>query len=81
MQAEAKELYVYTKDQFINELKRISPECISPLIVVRRIVKKAIDKYIIDYCSKGTNPEDIFSQEDFQEVSKKLYEEVMNNTL
>ena len=79
--AEAKELYFYTKDHFIENLERITPFSAAPIIAVRQTIKKAIDKYIIDYCSKGTNPENIFSQEDFQIVSNKLYEEVMSGEL
>ena len=81
MSVEARELYLHTKNFYIEELKKISPECISPIIIIRQIVKKAIDKYIIDYCTKETNPKDIFSQDDFKQVSDKLYEEIMNNEL
>jgi len=80
-QAEAKELYSYTKNQFIEELEKISPDSVSVIIAVRQIVKKAIDKYILDYCSKGINPESIFSGEDFQEVSWKIHDEIMNGGL
>ncbi len=74
MKAEQKELYFYTKDHYIEQLKRISPECVAPLIAVRKVVKKAIEKYCIDYC---TNNEDPFSQEDFHAVSNKIYNEIM----
>jgi len=76
MKAEAKELYVFTKDHFENDLSRISKSCVAPLIAVRRVVKKAMTKYIEDYCSKGTQFEDVFSEEDFQEVSKKIVDEL-----
>lgn len=84
MQAEQKELYFYTKDHFEAELNRISPECVSPLIVVRQIVKKAITEYCKNYCEKGHDPfksETPFSPEDFQEVSNKIYNEIMNGEL
>jgi len=77
----AKELYFHTKNQFMNQLERISPDCVSPIMVVRQVVKKAMNKYIIDYCSVGTKFEDIFSEGDFQEVSNKINEEIMNNEL
>lgn len=79
--AEQQELYNYTKDQFAEKLSRISPNCVSPIIVVRQTVKSAINKYIIDYCTMDTKAEDIFSQEDFQEVSNRLYQEIMEGEL
>jgi len=78
MLAEQKELYFHTKNHFKKELKKISPECISPLIAVRQIVKKAIEKYINDYCTKDAQ---VFSEEDFQEVSNRLYNEIINGEL
>lgn len=75
MKAEQKELYFYTKDHYIEQLKRISPECVAPLIAVRKVVKKAIDKYCIDYCTNKENP---FSPEDFQAVSNKICDEILN---
>mgnify|MGYP000959962374 FL=1 len=75
MKAEQKELYFYTKDHYEEQLKRISPECVAPLIAVRQVVKKAIEQYCIDYC---TNNEDPFSQEDFHAVSNKIYNEIMD---
>ena len=81
MKAEQKELYFYTKDQFAEKLSRISPACVSPIIVVRQTVRAAINKYILDYCTLDTKPEDIFSQEDFQEVSNRLYNEIMEGEL
>lgn len=81
MLAEQKELYNYTKNHFAEELSRISPECVSPLISVRKVVKKAIYKYVKDYCTYCTNPEDIFSQEDFSEVSNKIHQEIMDGDI
>ena len=78
---EGKELYFHTKNVFIDELEKVSPDSVSVIIVVRQIVKKAIDKYILDYCSGGTNPENIFSGEDFQGVSWKIHDEIMNGGL
>ena len=78
---EGKELYFYAKNRFLNELERISPTCISPIIAIRQVVKKAIDQYIIDYCSRDTKAENIFSGDDFREVSNKINEEIMNNEL
>lgn len=78
MKAEQRELYVYTKDHFISELENISPTCVSPLICVRKVVKKSIEKYVNNYGSKN---DEIFSSEDFQEVSKKIYKEIMEGTL
>lgn len=79
--AEAKELYFYTKAHFINNLEKITPFSASPIIAVRQTVKKAIDKYLIDYCTKGTNPEEIFTQDDFQQVSSKIHQEIMQGEL
>ncbi len=78
---EQKELYYYTKSRFNEELKRISPTCVSPIIATRQVVKKAIDLYIKDCCSAGTKIEDIFSGEDFQVVSKRIRDEIMDNRL
>jgi len=76
---EQKELYFYTKDRFEEELSRISSTCVSPVIAVRQVVKKAIDKYISDHCSVETKAEDIFSQEDFHAVSNKIHNEIVNS--
>ena len=81
MKSESRELYVFTKDHFENNLNLIHPDCVAPLIAVRQVVNKAMDKYIKDYCGAGTKKEDIFSQEDFQEVSNKIYEEIINEEL
>lgn len=78
MKAEQKELYVYTKDRYEEQLKRISPDCVAPLIAVRQVVKKAIDQYCKDYCTNNENP---FSQEDFQAVSNKIHDEIMNHEI
>lgn len=78
MLAEQKELYFHTKNIFENELKQVSADCVSPIIAVRQIVRKAIERYCVDYC---TNEESPFSEEDFKEVSKKLYNEIMNDEL
>ena len=81
MTEEGKELYFHTKNVFLEELEKISPDCISPIIVIRQIVKKAMDKYIIDYCGRDTKVEEIFTESDFQNVSNKLYNEVMTKDL
>ena len=81
MKAEARELYVYTKDHFEADLNKISPTCVSPIIATRQVVNKAIDKYIKDYCTKETQKTDIFSHEDFTEVSNTLHDEIMNRNL
>jgi hypothetical protein len=81
MKEEQKELYFFTKSQFEEELKRISPTCVSPIIAVRQVVKKAIYKYINDHCTKDTNPEDIFSNEDFYAVSDKICDEIIEGNL
>lgn len=78
MKAEQRELYVFTKDHFENELSRISPNCVSPIIATRQVVKRAIDKYCKDYCTNNENP---FSDEDFQAVSNQICDEIMDNTL
>mgnify|MGYP007112084845 CR=1 FL=1 len=72
MQAEQKELYVYTTDHYAENLNRISPECVAPLIAVRQTVKMAIESYIKNYCT-----DDPFTQNDFQTVSNKIHEEIM----
>jgi hypothetical protein len=76
MKAEARELYVFTKDHFKDDLSRISKDCVAPLMAVRQVVKKAMTKYIEDYCGTGAKFEDVFSEEDFQEVSKKIVDEL-----
>lgn len=78
MKAEQRELYVYTKDHFIEELKVISPSCVAPLIATRQVVKMAIESYCKNYCTNGV---DVFSQEDFLETSKKIFNEIMSNNL
>jgi len=81
MKDKQKELYNYTKGKFEGELKKISPDCVSPIIAVRQVVKKAIARYIKDNCSIGVKPIDVFSHEDFQDVSNKICNEIMNNEL
>ena len=78
MKIEVKELYCFTKNEFIEELERISPDCISPIIAIRQVVKKAIEKYCIDYCTDNDNP---FSNDDFKEVSNRIYYEILDNEL
>jgi len=78
---EQKELYFFTKDHFKEDLKRISPTCVAPLIAVRQVVKKAIYKYVADYCSPNADPIEIFSNEDFYAVSKKICNEIMEGEL
>lgn len=70
----SRELYLYTKDHFSKDLKKISSTCISPIIAVRKVVKVAMDKYIKDYCTDNNNP---FSGGDFQKVSNKIRDEIM----
>lgn len=77
MKAETRELYVYTTDHYKESIQRISPDCVAPLIAVRQVVNKAMNKYILDYCETGAKKEDIFSQDDFIEVSNKIYNEIM----
>jgi hypothetical protein len=78
MKAEQRELYVFTKDHFADDLKRISPECVSPIIATRQVVKRSIDKYVAYYCTNNESP---FSKEDFQAVSNQIRDEIMNDTL
>ena len=78
MKAEQKELYNFTKDHFEKELKDISPTCVSPLICAKKLIKKSIEQYTNNYGSKN---DEIFSNEDFLEVSKKLYNEIIEGTL
>ena len=76
MKTEQKELYVYTKDHFSNDMGKISKECVDPLVAVRQVVKRAMEKYVKDYCGTGTKIEEVFSEEDFQTVSNRLYNEL-----
>jgi len=81
MLAEKRELYSHTKNRFMSDLQRISPDCVAPLVATRQVVRKAIDLYIKDYCSAETKREDIFSEDDFQRVTKKIYNEIMKGEL
>jgi len=81
MLQEQKELYFFTKSKFEGELKKISPTCVSPIIATRQVIKKAISRYIKEHCSVGVKPIEVFSHEDFQEVSNKICSEIMNNEL
>jgi len=65
MLQEQKELYNYTKNNFMQDLKRISPTCI----------------LIEDYCSTGTKATDIFSNENFHAVSEKICNEIIDGEL
>jgi len=75
MTIEERELYLYTKDHFEKELSKISPDCVSPIIAVRQVVKKAIDQYNFDYCGKGQN---CFSPDNFQNVSNAIRDEIVS---
>ena len=81
MKDKQKELYNYTKGKFEGDLKKISTDCVSPIIAVRQVVKKAIARYIKDHCSIEVKPINVFSHEDFQEVSNKICNKIMNNEL
>jgi len=81
MEAEQKELYFFTKSQYEEELKNISPTCVSPIIATRQVVKSAIYKYLKDYCTNDIKPIDIFSNEDFYAVSDKICDEIMEGNL
>lgn len=78
LENEAQELAVHIKDSSLEEVKRICPTLAEPIITIRGIVKRSIDKYVIDYCTGGESP---FSETDFQQVSEKICEEVKNNEL
>lgn len=78
MKTESRELYLYTKNEFKEDLKQITPDCVSPIIAVRKVVKEAINDYIKWNATPG---DDIFSQEDFMEVSNKIYNEIIGGTL
>ena len=80
---EAKELYFYTKGtkETAEKLEKISPSCVAPLIATRKVVKTAMQNYIREYCTYNTKIEDIFSEKDFQEVSKKIHSEIMAGEL
>lgn len=77
MLQEQKELYNYTTNHFENELSKISKSCISPIIEIRKVVKKSMLQYIKDYCNNVTKIEDIFSEDDFKQVSEKIYNNIM----
>ena len=77
MKAEARELYLYATDHFAKDIERIHPDCVSPLIATRQVVKKAICQYVSEYCEKGADPLSVFSEEDFQVVSNQIYQEIM----
>lgn len=79
MKAEQQELYNFVKNQCSEELSRIKPESCSPIIAIRVVVKHAIDKYLKQYCSLDIKPEDVFSSEDFQAVSNRLYTDITGN--
>ena len=55
MLTEQRELYLYTKDHFSEQLNRITPTCVSPIIAVRKTVKKAIYQYVAEHCSHDKN--------------------------
>lgn len=76
MKEEQKELYDYVSDHFESEIKSISKTCVSPLICIKKVVKKGIEKYSKDYCTNNKSP---FSNEDFLTVSKRIYDELMSD--
>lgn len=72
------ELYAFTKKHFLEELKRIRPECVSPIIAIRRVVRTAIYKYSKD---NGSVVEELVSEATFQKTSNLIHSEIMNGTL
>ena len=72
MTIEERELYCYVTctEPFMTQINNVSMSCVSPLIAIRKIVKKAIEKYHKDYCTSG---DECFSHEDFIKVSDKIY--------
>ena len=81
MQQEQNELYHYTKDKFMSDLKGISPTCIGTEILRRRVIKKAIYKYVENYCSPEKEATDIFTNEDFYAVSHIICNEIIEGKL
>ena len=76
MKDEQKELYFYTMGEFDSEINKLNKSMVAPIIVIRQTVKKAMEKYITEYCSKNTKIEDIFSEEDFKIVCDRIYNEL-----
>ena len=72
MTIEARELYCYVTvtEPFVTQINNVNMNSVSPLITIRKIVKKAIEKYHRDYCTSG---DECFSHEDFIKVSDKIY--------
>lgn len=74
MTTEARELYCYVigTEPFMTEIDKVNMQSVAPLITIRQIVRRAIEKYYKDYCTPGV---ECFSSEDFQEVANKIYYE------
>ena len=79
MTAEARELYVYTTNHFEKEINKISPNSVAPMIAIRQTVKKAMQKYVTEYCSIDSKLEDVFSENDFAQVCEQIYNDITNN--
>lgn len=77
-ESRTKRIVCIHKGSFADDLKRISPDCVSPIIATRQVVKRSIDKYVADYCTNNESP---FSKEDFQAVSNTIRDEIMSGTL
>lgn len=75
MSPEAKELYNYTKNVYKDGVE-ITKDCAAPLIAMRKRVKKAMQSYCDEYCTPGTSFKDIFTEDDFQAVARKLTSEL-----
>lgn len=72
MTTEARELYCYVTgtEPFMTQINNVNMNSVAPLITIRQIVRKAIEKYHKDYCTPG---DECFSHEDFIKVSDKIY--------
>lgn len=74
MTPEARELYTYVTsvEPFATHIKRVNMDCVSPMIAIRQITRKAIEQYHKDYCSLDAN---VFSEKDFTKVTDRIYNE------
>lgn len=74
MTAEARELYSYVTsvEPFATQIKNVNMDCVSPMMVIRQITRKAMEQYNKDYCTAYA---ELFTSKDFKDVTEKIYNE------
>lgn len=74
MTAEARELYSYVTsvEPFATQIEDVNMDCVYPMMVIRQIIRNAIEQYNKDYCATYA---ELFTSNDFKDVTEKILRE------